>query len=206
MNVFNRIVMVLLLIGAIIAIPIFMVVPGPILKYLAEQLNLLQSSLYPNRPLLNITHQFLVMVGILAIIPCGILLWLELRRPGERTVVIQQVKGSEARLTLQAIGQRLRYHLDALSDVTEVKPIVVSKGKGVEVRLVVETSPEVNVPAKTEEVGRVARQVVEEQMGLRLERLHIELRHAPYPKGAKPVSPPAPGAGELPPAGTPPQP
>jgi hypothetical protein len=53
----------------------------------------------------------------------------------------------------------------------------------VHVRLNVETGPEIDVPAKTEEISQVAKEVIEERMGLKLAgKLEINIKHAPYPK------------------------
>jgi hypothetical protein len=37
------------------------------------------------------------------------------------------------------------------------------------------------VPTKTEEVCQVAREVVEDRMGLKLRKIKVNIRHAPYP-------------------------
>jgi len=86
-------------------------------------------------------------------------------------------------VTTDSIAQRLTFNIDQLSEVISVKPKITAKGKGVHVRLNVETGPEIDVPAKTEEISQVAREVIEERMGLKLAgKLEISIKHAPYPK------------------------
>jgi hypothetical protein len=50
----------------------------------------------------------------------------------------------------------------------------------VDVRLEIETAPDVDVPMKTDEVVEVARDIIEQDMGLRLGKLDVRIRHAPF--------------------------
>lgn len=123
------------------------------------------------------------MLAVLVFVVCGLLLWLELRRPRGKAVRVRKVSGEEAKVTTDSIAQRLTFNIDQLSEVISVKPKITAKGKGVHVRLNVETGPEIDVPAKTEEISQVAKEVIEERMGLKLAgKLEINIKHAPYPK------------------------
>jgi hypothetical protein len=137
------------------------------------------------------------LLAVLTFVVCGLLLWLELRRPRGKAVRVRKVSGEEAKVTTDSIAQRLTYNIDQLSEVISVKPKITARGKGVQVRLNVETGPEIDVPAKTEEISRVAREVIEERMGLKLAgKLEINIKHAPYPKGWTGVKKtPAPDSG-----------
>ena len=46
-----------------------------------------------------------------------------------------------------------------------------------------ETSPEVDVPTKTEEVCQVTKEAVEDKMGLTLRKVKVNIKHTPYPTG-----------------------
>jgi hypothetical protein len=52
----------------------------------------------------------------------------------------------------------------------------------VDVNLVLETSPDIDVPMKTEEVIEVTREVIVERLGLKLGKVQVKIKHAPYPK------------------------
>lgn len=178
MNVFNRVVVILLVLGIIFTMPILMIAPRPFIGILAQQLTTIE-------PLIDFRAQLvIVLVGVIVLLLCAVILWLELRRPALRTVKLRQVSGGEAELTTDSIAQRLAYNIDQLADVVRVTPTVISKGRGVEVLLDLETSPDVDVPSKTEEVCQVARQVIEERMGLELHKIRVNIKHAPYPRRA----------------------
>ena len=51
-----------------------------------------------------------------------------------------------------------------------------------DIDLMLETSPDVDVPMKTEEVIEVTREVVGERMGLKLGKVAVKIKHAPYPR------------------------
>jgi hypothetical protein len=184
MNVFNRLVMIVLLVVSMIVLPVVLVlVPArpDIVAVMGQQgLSRLMAMGEQNR-LLFIAGG--ALLAVLVFVVCGLLLWLELRRPRGKAVKVRKVSGEEAKVTTDSIAQRLTFNIDQLSEVISVKPKITAKGKGVHVRLNVETGPEIDVPAKTEEISQVAREVIEESMGLKLAgKLEINIKHAPYPK------------------------
>jgi uncharacterized alkaline shock family protein YloU len=183
MNIFNRLVMIVLLVVSMIVLPVVLVlVPArPDMVAVMGQQTL---------SLLDIVrlNQFRFILGgaslaVLTFVVCGLLLWLELRRPRGKVVRVHKVSGDAAKVTTDSIARRLEYNVDQLADVISVKPKIMSKGKGVHVRLQVETAPEIDVPAKTEEISKVAREVIEERMGLKLAgKIEIHIKHAAYSK------------------------
>ena len=184
MNVFNRLVMIVLLVVSMIVLPVGLVlVPArpDIVTIMGQQSLSRLMAIGGQNQLLFISVG--TLLAALTFIVCGLLLWLELRRPRAKAVRIKKVSGDEAKVTTDSIAQRLTYNIDQLAEIISVKPKITAKGKGVHVQLNVETGPEIDVPAKTEEISQVAREVIEEMMGLKLAgKLEINIKHAPYPK------------------------
>jgi hypothetical protein len=147
---------------------------------LMQQADAALAALTGPNPVLRWAGGFVFTVLVWAI--CVALLWLEVRRPRARTIVVQQVSGGQAELTADSIISRLEYNLDQLPDVIRARPRVHTARKGVRIDLAVETSPEVAVPSKSEEIQQVTRDIIENQMGLKLESMRVVMRHAPYPK------------------------
>jgi len=184
MNVFNRLVMIVLLVAGMIVLPVVLVlVPArpDIVAVIGQQgLSRLMAMGEQNQLFFILGG---ALLAVLTFVVCGLLLWLELRRPRGKAVRVRKVSGEEAKVTTDSIAQRLTFNIDQLSEVISVKPKITARGKGVHVRLNVETGPEIDVPAKTEEISKVAREVIEERMGLKLAgKLEISIKHAPYPK------------------------
>ena len=184
MNAFNRVVVVLLMLTIMVISAIFFIAPLPTLQVTIPFLQKLETNLAAMagpRAFLRLggglIFTFFVWVFSAAI------LWLEVRRPRTKTIKVQKVSGGEAELTTDSIASRLEYNIDQLADVVKVKPTISSGRKGVLVDLELETTPEIEVPMKTEEVQQLTKDIIENRMGLRLDSVRVVIRHAPYPKG-----------------------
>jgi uncharacterized alkaline shock family protein YloU len=178
MNVFNRAVTVLLFVKLMIVVPVLLILPAQIAGLAQQYLDAISSGL-------NLFHRaVLVLVGIMVFIICGLVLYLEIRRPARKRVRLQSATGGEVELAVESIAQRLEYRVDQLADVVKVRPEVKPRRTSVDVVLNLETTPDIDVPTKTEEVYQVAREVVEERMGLKLGKIKVNVKHAPYPSDA----------------------
>ena len=78
------------------------------------------------------------------------------------------------------MARRLQWHLDQVADVITVVPSVRSRGGSVDIRLEIETAPDIDIPMKTDEVVDVTRDIIEQDMGLRLGKLDVHMRCAPF--------------------------
>jgi len=196
MNTFNRVVVILLLLATIIVMTVVLVVPRPMIEVLQRWLENLDASLAQvTQPLLLIVG---VMLALLVDVVCAALLWLEFRRRRPRAVRVQSITGGQAELTVDSIARRLEYNISQLDDVISVKPSVWGRRGGVEVELDLETSPEIDVPAKTEEVCQVAREAIEDKMGLKLRKVRVNIKHAPLPIAPQIAPKPTPSPLEQP--------
>ena len=184
MNVFNRLVVLLLLLLIIVATALIVIVPQETFRLVAATFDWLRQS---SSDYINSADRLFfaggrVIVGGIIVISCLILIWLELRRPRKRTIRTQKLSGGEAHITVDSIEQRLAYNIDQLPDVVKVSPRIDSRSRGVDIDLVLETSPDIDIPMKTEEVLQVTKEVIEDQMGLKLGKVQVKIKHAPYPK------------------------
>ena len=183
MNVFNRLVMILLLLVVIVVTAVIVLVP--------------QQALYMLATFFDWSHQTVkaymdndwalfaagrVIIGGAIVVVCLIVLWLELRRPRKKTIRALKLAGGEAHIAVDSIAQRLAYNVDQLPDVVKVSPRIIGRSRGVDIDLLLETSPDIDVPMKTEEVLQVTREVVVERMGLKLGKVQVKIKHAPYPR------------------------
>jgi hypothetical protein len=175
MNLFNRVVTVLLFVVLMIAVPILMILPTQIAGLAQQYLEVAASGV-------SVFHRaVLVMLGIISFIICGLVLYLEFRRPARKMVRLESATGGEVELAVESIAQRLEYRIDQLPDVVTVRPVIKPRRKSVDVELNLETTPDIDVPIKTEEVYQVAREVIEGRMGLKLNKIKVNIKHAPYP-------------------------
>jgi len=108
------------------------------------------------------------------------LLWAEVRRKKTPVVKIRSASGGEATVTAESVERRLAWHLDQLAEVVSATAFIRPRGAAVDVKIALETSPDVDIPMKTEEVVAVTRDVIETQMGLRVNKTEVQIEHSPY--------------------------
>jgi uncharacterized alkaline shock family protein YloU len=170
-NIFNRIVTILLILVAFFVVTIGLFVP-------AESLAVIRGTADNTLNTMNrIRPEFILLVRVLLVL-CAMfldillvgLLVREVRGPAKHTLRVQKVGGGEVAVTAESLVERLQYQIDQLADVVGVKARVAPRGGGVDVEVNLQTSADVNVPEKAEQVLEVTRQVVEDKMGLKLAR------------------------------------
>ena len=183
MNAFNRIVVIIFLLATMVISAIFLIVPVPLLGVVIaflEQLEQTLTGMTGPAQVLRVGGGLLLAFVIW--VCCAALLWLEVRRPRAKTIKVQKVSGGEAMLTADSIADRLEYNIDQLADVIKVKSTISEGRKGVVVDLELETSPEIEVPMKTEEVQQLTQDIIENRMGLKLDTVRVVIQHTPYAK------------------------
>lgn len=185
MNIFNRIVVILLLL-VFLAVAVLLAVL-PLQTVATVQRGMENFGVF----LSNAEKSFLwlfvagrVLLTVVALLIFGFLLWGELRPRRPKAVKVLTETGSQASVTTDSVARRLVWHIDQLADVISVAPEVTASGKSVNVLLNLETRPEIDVPMKTDEVVRVAQEVITERMGLQLGKVEVRIKHAPYQEGA----------------------
>ena len=201
MKVFNRVVIIVGILLLIVLLIIAAVVPNTVLEdvlYAAQQA---QDALLIDWPR---SYVFFLVADIVWILLLVVLLWFELRPTARKTVTIRSVSGAQAEVSTSAVQQSLEYHIAEIGDVLKVRPTVRGKRKGVDVVVDLETLPEIDIPAKMEEVSQAAREVIEGKMGLKVANLKVRMRQArhgraravqptpapsPIPVAAPPVAP-----------------
>lgn len=184
MNVFNRLVVIVLLLAIIVLVIVIAIVPRESFSLISAFSNWAEQGTREYAagsqwPLFAAARVFL---GGAIVLVCLFFLWLELRRPRKKTVRVQKMAGGEAHIAVDSIAQRLAYNIDQLPEVIKVTPNIYSRSRGVDIDLLLETSPDIDVPMKTEEVMQVTREVVAERMGLKLGKVQVKIKHAPYPR------------------------
>lgn len=185
MNVLNRIIVIVLLVILLVLMPVLiflaMAMPAASIAAADQAVNAVQN----NVTLLN--RVIFSAVAALVFVAVVLILWLEIRRSSASAVEVQEIEAGDARVSVESIVQRLEYNIDRLQDVVSVRPAVKAKGAGVDVIVNLQTSPEIDIPMKTEEVVQLTREVVENQMGLKLHHVSVQIKHAPYPEDEEPL-------------------
>ncbi len=180
MNGLNRLIMFLLclvLFACVLGGAVFPFGALSLAQQIVSSLNeTLTQAYFDFGPQFRLGQVLVVVAAALLLIP---FIWLQIRRVRPATVRVQTGSGA-ATLTADSVTRRLTWHLDQLADVVGVTPAVKAHGSSVDIKLNVRTTPEIEVPMKTEEILAVTREVVEQRMGLRLGKVEVQIDHAPY--------------------------
>lgn len=180
MTAFNRIVTTLLLLILIPIVTVALLAPREAIELVQNGLEnlhgLIDSSPSGLQMLIRIVAALLIDVLLVLV------LYLELRRPSPTSVRVQRAQGGEAQIALDSISDRLVYHIDRLSGVLNVVPVVTPHRGGVRILLEIDMAADEDVPACIDEVVEVTRRVVEQDMGLKLKgKPKLNLRTIPRP-------------------------
>lgn len=99
-------------------------------------------------------------------------------RPPKKDELMVRTRGAKTQVSVDSVQRQINTRIAQVSDVLHVHTDVeVTKGSA-RVELHVRTRPDIMIPEKQKEIGRVLRQLVEKQMGLRLASdplIHIAL-------------------------------
>jgi hypothetical protein len=167
MTVFNRLVVIIGLIA--------LIVTGLIIALVPEQLLASLQGWTAGAVVTSADRIASAVLGIALVALAAIVLFLELRLSPRKTVIVSNMTDGKAALELSSIAQRVRQQVEALDGVRRVTPHVVSRGRTVDVRLVVAAAPEVDVPSKANEIAAVIRDTVG-KMGVTLGKQRIDFR------------------------------
>jgi hypothetical protein len=195
MNTFNRVVIIILLLLAMVVCSFTLVLPVQTLRTVALQANgwadFLDQRIIPLA--LQVIGIFLALIVDLVAV---LLIILEVRRPAARSITVQQAAGGRVTLSIASIVDQLKIEVGRLPEVLQVKPQVTAKRDGVLVNLDAKIEAEAGLANKAERIVETVRHLVEQKMGLKLVRppkVNLEVvrptRPAPLPEEA-PFSPP----------------
>ena len=168
MNTFNRVVLVILVLLAMVLCSLTLVVPLATLQTVAQGAESLAEGLARIRPVVRVPAGILLalildLIGILLIV-------LEVRRPAAKAIRVEQTTGGHVTLTVASISDQVKAELRQLPEILQAKPKVSSRRKGVLVEVDARIAAEERVPDKADRIVAAIQRVVEEKMGLRLAR------------------------------------
>jgi hypothetical protein len=109
----------------------------------------------------------LMAAVIFGLIMLGIL-WIELRRPPQKSIEVAKQGGTMIRISTDAVEAKLRDAVDNLSGVIGSKVSAQTRGKAIAVNLDVLATRETDLVAKAEEIAALTQSTIQEQLGLKL--------------------------------------
>lgn len=169
MNTFNKIFTIFMLIVLLVVLSVALIVPPVFINLIQMAANTLHNLLFVNMSDAP-AARLLVRVALAALFALIILfiLFLQLRRPRPKTVEVAQESGGKVRVMNETIERRLQDQIEGLGDMVNAKVKVTERGKAVSVNVEAFTTQTGDPIAKGTDVARVISDVIENQLGLRL--------------------------------------
>jgi hypothetical protein len=159
MNLFNRIFSIVsLLVLTVLVLGVLLIPP--------EQLSALTASLFAM--VNNVQPALRALISLLLIVIVILLLWLEFRRPGSRTVEVARSTGGRIRITTGHVEDRVAEQIDAMSGVIQSKVRISERDNSVIARVDVVAAPNLDLVTKGEDIAAKTREVIQDQLGLKL--------------------------------------
>jgi len=180
-RVFNRTIVILETLLLVILLIVAAVVPNTLLDRAMYTLQQAQSSLQLGWPRSYIVFLLAVIVLVFLLL---VLLWLELRPQSKRTITVRGRDGTEAEVSTSSVAQSLQRRISEVPDVSRVRATVRGVRTGVDVVLDLETTPEIDIPSKMDEVSQAARDLIESKMGLHVARIKVNVKQVRYGEAA----------------------
>jgi hypothetical protein len=169
-NVFNRVAMSLILLALILVTLLVIIMPFEISQWLLGVFSQIVQD--PGARLAS------AVAGFALIAVCVLLLIAELRPQPRQSVVVAELSGGAAEISSDSVALRVKRVAESVSGVREAIPQIRSRGKGVDIMVVLLTAMDLDIPRKTEEVMAAIREETETRMGVPIRSLRVTVKHS----------------------------
>ena len=167
MNVINRIIMVILLLGLILVLTATLIIPDQILSVVGQfMVDWGQYFAWVDQQQQLLRLGISIGLAFLVDLFLALLIFLEVKPKRKRFMKVEQVSGGKATVSMDSIARQLHYKLDSLPGVVKVTPTIQPKGDKIQARLDVEVTRELAVPQMADQLISAAKQAITDDLGL----------------------------------------
>lgn len=168
MNAFNRIFVIITLVVLLVAGVVTLLSPAFTLGLMQNTANNIHNSFFAGySDAGRIIARISLAIGWAMLF--GFLLWAQLRRSSSRTIEVARYTGGNAiRISTGAVAEKVQDAVNAVGGVIDAKVKATGRERAVEIKLDVTATKDTDLVSKAEEIAIVTRQVVQDQLGLKL--------------------------------------
>jgi hypothetical protein len=168
MNAFNRIFVIITLAALLVAGAVTLISPGFVLNLMQSTADNIRVNVFAGfTDVGRVITRITLAIGWIMLI--GLILWRELRRTSSRTIEVARYTGGNAiRISTGAVAEKVQDAVNAIGGVIDARVKATGRERAVEIRLDVTATKETDLVSKAEEIAIVTRQVVQDQLGLKL--------------------------------------
>jgi hypothetical protein len=167
MNVFNRLFTIVGLLTLLVGGVITLIAPATMLALIQNAADTLHRVFFIGMSDWARLIMRIITATIFALIALA-LLWLEVRRPAQKSIQVTKAGGTMIRISTDAVESKLRDAIDGLPGVIGSKVVAQTRGKAIAVQLDVLATKETDLVSKAEEIAAVTHTLIQDQLGLKL--------------------------------------
>lgn len=171
MNVFNKIIIVLILI-AIVCVSVVGIFNSFVKVF--KWSDLAFKVLNPDKSLINNPY-ISALILLLVIVFCIFLFILEFYRKKSKTAVIAAVREGTAMITLESAANQIRESISKISGVADIVVKVLPKSNGIILNIYAKICSDCNVPEKMQEIIKGATNFAVKKLGIKVFKTNLTI-------------------------------
>jgi hypothetical protein len=162
MNIFNKVVIVIVLLFFIVVSFISMA------NEFTGFLNWSKLAVKVFNPDVNINRYISTLALLMVIVICVLLLMLEFYKRKSKIVKVYNVQSGIAMITIDAIAQQVKESVLAVAGLKNLKVDILQKSGGVVIEMAVELGQNLNIPEKMSEIIKAARDISVNKLNIKV--------------------------------------
>lgn len=169
MNIFNKIVVVLILFFFIFISLI------SIVNEFVERFRWSDIMLRIINPDINIPLFVSIPALLMVLILCIFLLLLEFYRRRKKTAIISSVKTGNAMITLDSIAQQIKNTVISIEGLEDIRVNITPKSNGIIINMAARLIQEVDIPEKMQEIIDKASEIATKKLGIKVLKSNLTI-------------------------------
>lgn len=169
MNLFNRVVVVLLLLALSVTMIVVAVLPVQVVDFI--------KAVFDPMVITPLDRIVLILATAIVTIVSVALIYAEIRPEKPKGVKLRDINGGVAELSTESIAARIKQMAESMPDIRQVTPTVVSRGNSVDIKVGLVANPGVDVSQKASEVVQTIRNLVEKDIGIKVGKLRVNIKY-----------------------------
>jgi hypothetical protein len=162
MNIFNKVVIVVMLVFFIVVS--FISMANEFTSFF--KWSYLASKIF--NPEGNINRYISTLALLMVVVICVLLLMLEFHKKKSRIVKVYNVQSGIAMITIDAIAQQVKESVLAVAGLKNLKVDILQKSGGVVIEMAVELGQSANIPEKMSEIIKAARDISVNKLNIKV--------------------------------------
>jgi uncharacterized alkaline shock family protein YloU len=184
LNTVNRVFIVILCLVLMVALTTLFLIPHEVLIRLGEWMAQWGHYFLSRSPWARLGIG--VLLALIVDVGLAVVIYLEVKRKRKRYIRVQQAAGGMVNISIDSVVEQLKYKLDPVTGVVEVKPNIKAKGDKVQAVVDVTVTKGHNIPTMAQQLVQEVKTALAQDLGLEVAgdpevriRVHPKVEGAP---------------------------